>query len=485
MRLGSSGPAAPPVFGNVLLLAVMVGAAYVLSLALTRASFGYAMGALAALTLFALVFIRNDFGIYVVTFSMLLSPEFSAGGGGIAEGRTIMVRSEDFILIVIGFAWLAKTAVNKELGLVAKTPLNRPIALYIGANIVSTILGYLTGNVNGTSGFFYVLKYVEYFVVYYMVVNNVEDRDHARRLVIAAFLTAAIVSVVGIAQIPSGERVSAPFEGEIGEPNTFGGYLLFMMAIAGGVALETNRLRLRATCLALIGLMSLPFAFTLSRASYLGVPPVFLVLTWLTRQRRVMVGLLLLLIVASPILIGVVPTPVTQRILYTFEPERGQPTVRLHQVGVALDPSTSARIYSLQAALGGWTRKPVFGYGVTGFGFMDAQYARLLVETGVVGLAAFLFLVGTALRSARHAFHELREPEDRGIALGFLAGTVGLLVHAIGSNTFIIVRIMEPFWFFAGLVVMLPQLGRDEAQGTPKRIWRPTGGVRGPLRLDR
>jgi len=28
-----------------------------------------------------------------------------------------------------------------------------------------------------------------------------------------------------------------------------------------------------------------------------------------------------------------------------------------------------------------------------------------------------------------------------------------MLVHAIGSNTFIIVRIMEPFWLFAGLVV--------------------------------
>ena len=59
-------------------------------------------------------------------FSMLLSPEFAAGGGGMAEGRTIVVRSEDFLLIVIGLAWLAKTAVNKELGLVAKTPLNRP-----------------------------------------------------------------------------------------------------------------------------------------------------------------------------------------------------------------------------------------------------------------------------------------------------------------------------------------------------------------------
>ncbi|MFP6645103.1 MAG: hypothetical protein VCF24_16315 [Candidatus Latescibacterota bacterium] len=29
----------------------------------------------------------------------------------------------------------------------------------------------------------------------------------------------------------------------------------------------------------------------------------------------------------------------------------------------------------------------------------------------------------------------------------------GLLVHAVGANTFIIVRIMEPFWLLAGLVV--------------------------------
>src|SRR5882724_7989964 len=353
MRQGYSGPAAAPVLGNVLMVAVVVAAAYALSQGLTRASFGYTMGALAAITLFALVFVRTDFGLYVVVFSMLLSPEFGASsGGGIAEGRTIMVRSEDFILIVIGLAWLAKTAVNKELGIVAKTPLNRPILFYVVANIVATLLGYLWGNVNGLSGFFYVLKYVEYFVVYYMVVNNLEDRDHARRLVIAAFLTAAIVSLVGIAQIPSGERVSAPFEGEIGEPNTFGGYLLFMIAIAAGVALETQRLRLRSVCLALMGLMALPFAFTLSRASYLGVVPAFLVLAWRTRQRKFMVGVVLLLVICSPILAFVVPAQVTQRILYTFEPERGQATVRLGRV--AFDPSTSARFISFRAALEGF-----------------------------------------------------------------------------------------------------------------------------------
>ena len=476
MRQGSAGPAGTPVLGNLLMVAVIVGAAYALSQGLTRASFGSTMFALCAVVLFALVFVRTDFGLYVVVFSMLLSPEFGANSGaGIAEGRTIMVRSEDFILIVIGLAWFAKTAVNKELGIVAKTPLNRPILFYIVANIVSTLLGVLLGNVNGTSGFFYVLKYVEYFVVYYMIVNNVHDRDHARRLVIAAFLTAAIVSVVGIAQIPSGERVSAPFEGEIGEPNTFGGYILLMMAIAAGIALETHRLRLRTVCVGLIALMSVPFVFTLSRASYLGVVPAFFVLAWLTRQRRFMVGLVLLLIVCSPIIVVSMPNVVTQRILYTFEPEKGQTTVRIG--AVALDPSTSARLISFRAAMEGFARRPVFGYGVTGFAFMDAQYARVMVETGLVGLAAFLTLLWTVLKSTMTSFRVLQEPEDRGLALGFLAGTVGLLVHAIGSNTFIIVRIMEPFWFFAGVVMILPQLAR-EATPSPAAAPAPPPGMR-------
>jgi hypothetical protein len=478
MRLGSAGTAGAPVLGKLLVVGGVLAAALVLSQGVTHASFGYTVGALAAVALFGLVLLRNDFGIYVVTFSMLLSPEFAAGGGRLAEGRTVMVRSEDFVLIVIGLAWLAKTAVNKELGLVAKTPLNRPILFYILANVVATLLGYLGGTVGSYAGFFYVLKYVEYFVVYYMVVNNVQDRRHARRLVIAAFLTAAIVSVVGIAQIPAGDRVSAPFEGEIGEPNTFGGYLLFMMALAAGVALETYRFRVRVVCLSLVGLMTLPFTFTLSRASYLGAVPALLVLAWLTRQRKLMIGVVLLLLLCSPILAVTLPSSVTKRVLYTFEPEQGQATVRVGRIG--LDPSTSARLISFHGAIEGWLRTPgstIFGYGVTGFGFMDAQYARVLVETGVVGFATFAWLVWTVLHSSGSAFRSLREPEDRGLALGFMAGTFGLLAHAIGSNTFIIVRIMEPFWFFAGIVLMLPQL--EQAEPAP-----PTSPVARPRRLD-
>jgi hypothetical protein len=336
---------------------------------------------------------------------------------------------------------------------------------------IATLIGYATGTVGGLGGFFYVLKYVEYFVVYYMVVNNLTDRPQAWRLVTAAFLTAVIVSLIGAAQIPSGQRVSAPFEGKEGEPNTLGGYLLFMMAIAGGIALETARIRTRVVCLGLIALMGLPFAYTLSRASFLGVPFVLATLGLFSTRRRLVGGALLLLVVASPLVVTLLPKPVVNRILYTFQPEAGQATVKLGRV--AFDPSTSARLISVRQALEGWSKRPILGYGVTGFGFMDAQYARTLVETGLVGLAVFLWLVWSALRSGVVSLRALGDPEERGLALGFVAGLVGLLVHAIGANTFIIVRVMEPFWFFAAVVVALPALAAREAEAPRETRARP------------
>lgn len=423
----------------------------------------------AALAVFLIVFVRNEFGLYLVIFSMLLSPQLGSGGT-VAEGRRIVIRSEDLLLLIVAFSWLAKTAVNKELGLTLKTPLNRPILAYIAATAIATLIGYMTGTVAGYGGAFYVLKYVEYFIVYYMVVNNLTDRRQAWRLVTAAFLTAVIVSVIGLTQIPSGQRVSAPFEGKEGEPNTFGGYLLLLIAVAGGIALETARIRTRAIYLGLAGLMSIPFMFTLSRTSYVGAIPAAAVMGVLSSRRRLMVGVLIVLIVASPVVVSLLPESVTKRVHYTFEPERGQPTVRVGAVG--LDPSTSARLISVQQALEGFTHRPIFGYGVTGFAFMDQQFARTLVETGLVGFATFVALMWAVLKVGVHSMRTLTIPEDRGLALGFVAGTVGLLGHALGANTFIIVRIMEPFWFFAAIVVALPGLADGEPVTEPAPIAR-------------
>src|SRR2546430_17370940 len=190
--------AAAPAAGSICVLGVVaVVGAFAVAQGLTNVSFTYTMGAVAALILFALAFVRTDFGIYVVIFPMPLAPQFGSKGAGVGAGRGVTFRTEDFVLLVIGLSWLAKTAVNKELNLVARTPLNWAILSYVAANLVATMLGYMTGTIGSWSGYFYVLKYVEYFVIYYMAVNNLRGREPAWRLVAPGFITPALLRLVG------------------------------------------------------------------------------------------------------------------------------------------------------------------------------------------------------------------------------------------------------------------------------------------------
>jgi O-antigen ligase len=119
-------------------------------------------------------------------------------------------------------------------------------------------------------------------------------------------------------------------------------------------------------------------------------------------------------------------------------------------------------LLSWKEGIADWPKHPLLGYGVTGYKFMDAQYPRVLVETGLLGFSAFIFLLYSIYKLALVHLKLLRTPLYQGLVTGFVAGFFGLIFHAIGANTFIIVRIMEPFWLVAGIVAVLPALEQNE-----------------------
>jgi hypothetical protein len=404
--------------------------------------------------LFIISFASTQAALYILIFSMLLGPEIVVSTtAGATLGRGVTLRIDDFILLIIGFSWLARMAIYKELGFFLRTPLNRPIAAYIIVCLISTLLGALWGRVSLKTGFFFVLKYFEYMMIYFMVVNHLQDKKQIHYFLWALLFTCVAVSFFGIAQIPGGGRVSAPFEGEVGEPNTFGGYLVFMMAITIGLLLTTKLWRDRLIYGGISAIAFIPFLFTQSRASYLAFFPMLMVFVWLSEKRKLIMLFLLFIAALLPL---IAPQEVKDRVAYTFtqQSQRGQ-----IQVGdVSLDTSTSARLWSWKHALGDAVKHPILGFGITGYEFLDAQYPRVLVETGMVGMIAFLILTWAIFKQGIAVFAQTGDNSHRGLSMGFLAGFIGLLVHAIGTNTFIIVRIMEPFWFIVGMVVMIPQL---------------------------
>lgn len=424
-----------------------------------------------ALAIFVVSFVKIDWGLYILIFSMLLSPEITIGDtAGTGLGRGVTLRFEDFLLIIIGISWFARNAVNKELGLFLKTPLNKPIFFYILACIISTGLGIMMGGVNAKTGTLFVLKYIEYFIVYFMIVNHVKSADQIKHLIFCLLLTCFIVSVIGLIQIPGGERVSAPFEGERGEPNTLGGYLLFLGAIAAGLLLKAEDNRSRHMCIFLILAIIPSFLFTQSRASYLGLIVAAFIIGLSTRHRLVITGILTATLLLSPLFL---PQEVKDRILHTFSQPEEAGQIRVGDIH--LDTSTSARVASLKKIMGDWPKRPIFGYGVTGYEFLDSQYPRVLIETGIIGLIMFLYLLYAVLKLAINHMKKLTSPYFKGLSIGFFAGFVGLLFHALGANTFIIVRIMEPFWFFAGIITVLPAVERrsqEQRQEDPPPVRR-------------
>ena len=447
--------------GTVFLLLIIVVVTFAAGIFITRVSTGIAFLMIFAFIIAVASFLSAEFALYALIISMLLSPEFMVGGltgGGTTSGRGVTLRLDDILLIIIGFSWFLRTAVKKELGLFLRTSLNRPIAYYFLICLIATLLGFMMGRVKGLTGLFFVLKYFEYFIVYFMVVNNLRDKRQIERFVTVMLIVCFVVCLVSIAQIPGGGRVTAPFEGEMGEPNTLGGYLILMLSITLGLLLTYGLKQRKLFFAVLTVFIIVSLAATLSRSSWVSLVPMLITLIYFSKRKMIIIVPLIVMILLTPFFM---PTAVKERALFTFTQSREMGQMEIG--GARIDTSTSARLTSWKIVLTrDFIKHPILGYGVTGYHFLDAQYPRVLAETGVVGLVFFGWLLMEIFKNALYAYRNTSDPLFSGLSLGYLAGFLAMLVHAIGANTFIIVRIMEPFWFLTAIIIMIPTIEAEE-----------------------
>jgi len=403
--------------------------------------------------IFIIAFTNTEFALFLLIFFMLLSPEFSLGG---VRGRAVVLRMDDIFLFVTFLGWLAKMAVNKELGFSKVTPINQPIFIYIFAYVISTLIGVLQGTTRWLASIFYLLKYIEYFLLFFMVASSLKDKKQVRLFVYSMLLVALITSFFAWFMHFSGaERVTAPFEGKHGEPNTLGGYLLLMMMVATGLILNIQSFKQKIILAAGMCCVFPAFLFTLSRSSWFAFIPAYAVLMFLSRkgkQTLLIVSLLFALLFST-----IFPAYVYNRIEYTFE-DQTKRTVMGKEM--RMDESSAARVDIFRDSIRHWSRSPITGNGAGSAGaVVDNNYMRVLIETGIIGITAFLLLLFAIFRTAMRTFGSLTEDDfGHGLTAGFLAGFVGLLVHSFGAATFILIRIMEPFWFLTAMVVVLPEL---------------------------
>jgi len=403
--------------------------------------------------IFLISFLNINFALSILIVSMLLSPGLSMGS---VPGRAIALRFDDITLMIVFFGWLIRMAVHKDLGLLRLSPVNRPIAAYAAICLVSTLFGSLSGAIHLKHAVFYLIKYIEYFMLFFMVSNNIRDEKQIKMFITVMILTSVVVCTYGLySYFALGLRATPPFEGAGGEANTMAGYLVVLMPIVIACIASSASGKARFVLIVILALQIMTLLYTLSRTGWLGaIPAVALLIFMVKKGRVILLPLLVLAIWVAPMFTHKI---IHNRINETFV---GKDTVKVMGRYITVDESTSARFASARRSIEKWAKSPIIGQGVTSAGVVsDVQYTRVLCEVGVVGFTIFMWLIVVLMQTGLHSYRLAGMGVfGRNISAAFVASLVGLLVMGLAAEVFIIIRIMEPFWFIAAIVANLPEL---------------------------
>jgi O-antigen ligase len=340
-------------------------------------------------------------------------------------------------LVFVGLVWLvAQRSVSVEGGRRA-VPLTRAAWFVAGA----TLLSVLTSQRLTTS-----LAEWARLVSIVMMLTVLERLFSAKpaavqRVLVAVYASALVPCGVAIAQrlTRSGltEAHGIPrVHGTFGQPNSLAMYLAFLIVM--GVALLPTTQRWWRWGLAGVLVLSTGVLYlTQTRSAWIGTALGLLVVVWL-RSRR--------LFIAAVVLIGAVALlpPVMARFA-----DLTQGTRPSGGTGNSLTWRHDHGRDSLALADG----RPVTGIGMkmveldTNDGKLPHNdYLRSYVETGGLGLLAYLGLLGTILYVARKALRRAAGGLDRGVAVGFAGCALALLVISVSDN---LMTQSVVLWYFA------------------------------------
>lgn len=406
--------------------------------------------------------VKVELGVAILVVAMLLSPEIDFGTEVSGE-HELNIRYDDLLICVIFLGVLVKLAFEGRQSFWHPSPINAGIITYYLVCIVSTLLA-LRANLPAWDkrlAFFVMLKMAEFYMIFFLVGNAIRNLREIRHQLTLFFIVATFISCYCLFMVRTVQRVGTPFEAQGAEPNTLGGYLMLVMCISMGLLTQAKTFRFQLLLFCMSALAFIPFLYTLSRASYIALLVAMFALGIISRKIYIILALALVLVL-SPFLM---PEDVKDRVNYTFQRGTGKEvTLGGRDLGFQVDKSTHERFYVWQKVRFLLSIAPWFGGGVAWETVLDSQYARVIMETGLIGLSAFLLLQYRILKTCRESYLWTRDWVGRGLGLGITAATIGLITHSLGTISFLIVRIMEPFWFLVALAVVIRSIGIQEFQ---------------------
>lgn len=373
------------------------------------------------------------------------------------SGTYIPVRIDDVLIAALVALWVGTLVRDRRRP--AIPPIARRALAWIACGLLSLVVGALAlRSISGSRGLLYWGKSLEYMLLAWIAYDAALRSDMRRPALIAVALASMLVIVYGVLQ-GFGAAPAAPtyspyavwgrVTSTMADPHELATYLGIVGLVAVGC---WSGLGPRGRALTALGLLAGAFvlAGTGTRSEVLTAAALLLVA--LSRRSTRVAAVVALAALAFALLLPGLTGP----------PGPAAPagagagtTIGRLQTSPSADPSLRIRFDQrwpklLHAA----ARDPALGLGPSAAGeAADGYYVRAYVETGVVGLAAFLVFVAAVLAALWRVSGDSVDRLTAGLGLGLAAATLFVAVVGLLIDTWVASRPMETFWPLVGIAL--------------------------------
>ena len=320
----------------------------------------------------SLSFFRPKLGLLAILVFILISSDVTVGRGE-ETARAVSIRIEDILLALVSGGWILNRAKTRTLSVVKYVPVYKYIVAMSFIIMLATIIGYFQETVTIKRGFFFAMKRLEYFWIFFMVLNMFETKEEGRRAMQIMLWFGAGVAVIGIIQsflAPASALVEGGITATSGfnRSNTLGDTFLIYLGLVLGILIFAQSKRRIIFYRILLFMFLIAIILTKSRGAYVAVPPIIFICLYLSRKTRI----LYILLTLSALALAVYLTP------YLFFGKEANILASKHigdvsnqfesigdvmLEGTAADSSLKARVTGWRSALPQIFRYPLFGQG--------------------------------------------------------------------------------------------------------------------------
>ena len=360
--------------------------------------------------------------------------------------------------------WLARMILERRF-VFSRTRLWWPLLTFTLITVISTI-----GSIDVAYSLHNIRKYtILSFFLFFAIVSNIRESKDIEILLFALLVSTGLFSVLGLIDYLAfessfGSRLDFPYFHT--NVNRFAKLYDVVIPVNMALILVTND-KIKKTFLIIILLLSISTILLMQTRGSCVVIFMGLVAITSVYRRKILIGML-----AIPFLF-VIMMPTTMA-------TRAQEILRFEDY-LKMGGPLHKRPNAWRGALRIIAENPLFGLGVgkSNFGtavkkFHDLDYRQdhahntylqISVETGLIGLAAFLWLFGSFFYHGFKHYLSLPRHDEKAILLfGILCGIGGLFVHGLISH-FYKHEAFYALWVMVALVVTIIEGHRDTLKG--------------------